>query len=73
MQASSFVVCLDATPDAIRTRLAAGNERPLASDWEALYEKRRAAYAEILVHVDTSDKTSEQVAEEIVALWRASQ
>jgi shikimate kinase len=72
MLARGFVVCLDASPDAIQARLAAGMGRPLASDWEALYEKRRAAYAEIPIHVDTSDRAPEQVAEEIIALWRAS-
>ena len=72
MQATGFVVCLDARPDVIRTRLALADDRPLAGNWEALLEKRRAAYAAIAVHIDTSDKTPEIVAEEIVTRWRSA-
>ncbi len=72
MQKAGFVVCLDAPPDIIRARLDLTHERPLASNWETLYEQRRAAYAAIPVHVDTTDKPPERIAEEIIALWRAS-
>ena len=72
MQASGFVVCLEARPDVIRNRLALADDRPLAGNWEALLEKRRAAYAVIPVHVDTSDKTPEIVAEEIVRQWHST-
>jgi len=70
MLASGFVVCLEARPDVIRERLALADDRPLAGNWEALLEKRRAAYATIPVHVDTSDKTPEIVAEEIIQRWQ---
>lgn len=71
MLASGFVVCLDATPAAIRQRLAGMDDRPLfKGDWETLLEKRREAYAAIPHQVDTTDKTPEQVAQEVVTLWR---
>ena len=72
MLASGFVVCLEARLDVIRARLALADDRPLAGNWEALLEKRRAVYATIPVHVDTSDKTPDIVAEEIIAQWRSA-
>jgi shikimate kinase len=70
---SGLVVCLDASPDVIHARLAPSMaDRPLAGDWEALLEKRRAAYAAIPTHVDTSNKTPHKTAEEIIALWRST-
>jgi shikimate kinase len=72
MLGSGLVVCLDAAPGVIRSRLAPSMaDRPLAGDWEALLEKRRAAYAAIPTHVDTSGKTPHKTAEEIIALWRS--
>jgi shikimate kinase len=74
MVSSGFVVCLNARPEVIRQRLLVDpNERPLlAGDWLALLEQRKPAYAEIPYQVDTSDKSSEQVAEEIVSLWQST-
>jgi shikimate kinase len=71
MLATGFVVCLEARPDVIRNRLALSEDRPLAGNWEALLEKRRAAYAAIPTHVDTSDKTPERVAQEIIQRWNS--
>jgi shikimate kinase len=68
----NLLVCLTAAPDIIRARLADPSGRPLARDWEALYERRRAAYAAIPLQVDTTDRRPESVAEEIVSLWAAS-
>lgn len=70
---SGLVICLDAPADVIRERLARTTNRPLAGDWEALLEKRRAAYAEIPHHIDVTDKTPKAIAKEIVILWRESQ
>lgn len=69
---SGLVVCLDAAPEIIRSRLALADNRPLAANWEALYEQRRAIYAEIPTHVDTSARTPDSIAQEIVALWRTT-
>jgi len=72
MVASGFVVCLSAAPEVIRQRLMKdAAERPLlAGDWLALLEKRRPAYAEIPYQMDTSTRTPEEVAQEIVRLWQ---
>ncbi|MCZ2098364.1 MAG: shikimate kinase, partial [Anaerolineae bacterium] len=68
MLASGLVVCLVASREVLRARLARGAERPLASDWEALLEKRRAAYAAIPDHIDTSDNSPERAAQRIIDL-----
>jgi shikimate kinase/3-dehydroquinate synthase len=72
--ADAFVVCLDTTPDEIYNRLSRANDRPLLATPKPrqriveLLDARRDAYAQIEWHLDTTDKTIEQVAEEIVAL-----
>lgn len=70
MLKSGLVVCLDAPADLIRQRMRVSTNRPLADDWEILFEKRRAAYEAIPHHVDVSEKTPRAIAEEIVALWQ---
>jgi shikimate kinase len=71
MLASGFVVCLNATSEAILNRVGHKQDRPLLKgDWHALLEKRRAAYVQIPYQVDTTDKKPEQVAEEIAKLWQ---
>jgi shikimate kinase len=67
---TAFVVCLDAPPEVIESRLMGETGRPLAADWRVSLERRRDAYAAISQHVDTAGKTPEQVAEEIIARWR---
>lgn len=71
MLTSGFVVCLNATTQAILARVSGVEDRPLLKgDWQALLQKRRAAYAEIPYQVDTTDRTPEQVAEEVLRLWQ---
>jgi shikimate kinase len=73
MQTTGLIICLDAAPEAIRERLAESiesNGRPLARNWESLLEQRRTAYEAIPHHIDTTNKTPEAVAGEVVALWR---
>jgi len=74
MLASGFVVCLNATPEAIAERLKADKtERPLLrGDWRALLAKRQSAYAEIPNQVDTTGKTTETIADEIIQLWQTA-
>ncbi|NWG17366.1 MAG: shikimate kinase [Chloroflexi bacterium] len=74
MLASGIVVCLTAHPDTILARLQDDpTERPLLrGDWRALMEQRRAAYAAIPCQVETTGKTPEQVAREVLALWAVS-
>lgn len=67
----SFVVCLDATAEVIAQRLSdADPSRPLAANWRELYQVRRDIYAEIPLHIDTNNKSPEEVAQEIVTVWK---
>ncbi|MDZ4766491.1 MAG: shikimate kinase [Chloroflexota bacterium] len=68
----ALVVCLDTAPEVIEARLANTNDRPLAANWRELYTARRAAYADIPTHIDTGGRTPDEVAGEIVELWRSS-
>ncbi len=68
---TAFVVCLNAPPQVIGARLSRERGRPLASNWLELFEKRRDAYAAIPNHIDTMEKTPDQVAQEIIARWRS--
>ena len=70
MQEFGLVICLSASPEVIRARLSGETGRPLAADWEAIYERRKAAYEAMPHHVVTSGKIPEEVAKEIVTLWR---
>jgi shikimate kinase len=72
MLASGLVICLNATPEAIMQRLKDDPiERPLLKgDWRTLLEKRRVAYASIPNQLDTTGKTPDEIAGEIVAIWQ---
>ena len=71
MMASGLVICLTATKDAIRERLAGQTGRPLFSgDWEALYQTRAAAYAAIPHQIDTTTRQPEEIARAVIALWK---
>ena len=72
MQANGLVICLTAAPEVIKERLTDFEGRPLAPNWESLLQQRRAAYAEIPYQVDTTHKTPQDVAQEIVDLWQKS-
>jgi len=66
-----LLVCLNATPDAIEQRIGGDRDRPLLKgDWRALLDSRRDAYAALPYQIDTTGKTPEQVAQEVVALWQ---
>jgi shikimate kinase len=74
MLASSLVVCLRATKDTIRARLAGQTDRPLFSDdWEKLYDERAPAYDEIPYQVDTTDREPAAIVDEVISLWRQSE
>lgn len=72
MSSTGLIICLNAEPEAIRERLKGANNRPLAANWEALYEQRRSAYAAIPNQINTTGKTTDQVSGEVVALWQSS-
>lgn len=72
----AFVVCLDATPDEIFSRLHGATNRPLLASPKPrqriveLLGARRDAYAQIEWHLETTGKSIDQVAEEIVTLLK---
>lgn len=69
--ANAHVVCLDASVDEILRRLDGDDERPLLQGdkrarVEALLQARRAAYAQIALHIPTDRQMPEQIAHAIV-------
>ena len=71
----AFVVCLDAEPEELYERLKGQTNRPLIASADPrrrideLLAARRDAYAQIKYHVDTTGKSAQQVAEEILRLF----
>lgn len=68
---NALVICLDASLDTIIARIGKTKDRPLLAGntrqrIEALWRERAAVYAQMPVHVDTTHKSVEQVADEIV-------
>ena len=70
MTKAGLVVCLEAAPEVIEARLRANADRPLAANWRELLAARQAAYAEIPLHVDTGSRSVDEIAEELIELWR---
>lgn len=68
-----FVVCLMALPETIEQRLVDTESRPLASQWKKLLAQRAEIYLKLPNRVWTDDKTPEQIAQEIITRWNASQ
>jgi shikimate kinase len=70
MASGAPVVFLDASVEELRRRCAPhGDTRPLFRDeqrFRTLYEERRAAYLGAGIQVDTSGKSAEQVADELI-------
>lgn len=62
------LVCLNASKEDIKTRLQETDLRPLAGDWERLLEERQEVYAQIPHQIQTSNKSPDDVAYEIIAL-----
>lgn len=67
---TSFLLCLSASPELIETRLQTTDNRPLAKEWRERLNNRQPIYNAIPNQVDTSHKTPEQVAEEVLRLWQ---
>jgi shikimate kinase len=71
MLESGLVVCLVAPAELVNKRIGSDPNRPLLkTDWRALMEKRKPAYDSIPCQVDTTRKTPDRVAAEIIRLWQ---
>lgn len=73
--ATGLVVCLQATPETIYKRTAAATHRPLLEQDDkfarivSILEKRRALYDAIPHRIDTSTRTPQSIAGEIMKLY----
>ena len=73
LKKGGLLICLLASPAAIRQRLARESGRPLFDgEWETLYRERLPTYQGIAHRIDTDDRTPPEVAQKVVELWRAS-
>lgn len=73
LESEGLIICLTADIDEIIERVGDDPSRPLFGDRaaiERLMAERAAHYASLPHHVDTMGHTPEQVAEEIVELWK---
>ncbi|MGO4105763.1 shikimate kinase [Leifsonia sp. YAF41] len=64
------VVFLSATPEAVKSRIT-GSKRPLLkngiADWQRIFDERRPIYEALAsIHIDTSNRPIDQIADEIV-------
>jgi shikimate kinase len=74
---SGLVICLTCAPDEIMRRLSGDSSRPLlAGDARAriaaLLAERAPIYNALSHHVDTTHRSPEQAADEVIALWMQS-
>ncbi len=71
---TSLVVCLSATVSTIEARIGEDINRPLLASPDRqqrivdLLSQRAAAYAEIPYHIDTSERSVQEIASEVIAL-----
>jgi shikimate kinase len=65
---TGFIICLTASPETIEERLRGSDARPLAGRWRELLAERTPVYAVMPNQLDTSDKSIEQIAGEILLL-----
>lgn len=69
------IVCLTARPEVIYERLKETGDRPLLAtddpmrEIERLLQERHPVYGTFRWQVDTSDRTPEDIADEIISLW----
>jgi len=72
MQEAGLVVCLTASPEAIRTRISGDATRPLAAGWESLLAARQPIYESFAHRIDTSNRTPHEVAQEVMKIWQTA-
>lgn len=68
----TMVICLSADMAQIEARLQTADNRPLASVWRDRLLQRLPIYESLPFQINTTDKTPEQVVEEIILLWRTA-
>lgn len=69
MAKTGVIICLTAAPETIESRLRASDARPLAGRWRELLDERARIYAGMPNQIDTTNKSIDQVAGEILTLW----
>ncbi len=76
MMATGLVICLWADEDTLIQRLRGDTSRPLLArpDWQdtlrELLRRRTPLYQQLPFHVHTGGKNVEQVAEDVLRIWR---
>jgi len=74
---AGVLVCLDCAPEELARRLQGDVRRPMlwgddpAARLRSLLQERRAAYAEVPHHIDTTHRSLEQVVQDVLALYGA--
>lgn len=66
-----LVVCLYADLDVIEHRIGRDGSRPLAQGWRERLAQRQPIYDQLPHQIDTSSKTPDQIAEEVIKLWQS--
>ncbi|MCU0495872.1 MAG: shikimate kinase [Anaerolineae bacterium] len=66
-----LVVCLYADPAVIEQRIGQDGSRPLAQGWRDRLAQRQAIYDQLPYQIDTSSKTPDEIAEEVIRLWQS--
>lgn len=75
--AECAVVYLSTTAEAVASRIANDRQRPLLADdsvarWEAIFAERRDLYQQLgRIHVDTSHRPMDAIADELAAWYRS--
>jgi len=75
LEQGGTIVCLTARPQVIYERLKETGDRPLLAvdnpmgEIERLLKERQPVYGTFRWQVDTSDRTPEELADQIIALW----
>lgn len=74
LEASGIIICLTCELEEIIQRIGDGTARPLyhgdRDRPERLYTERENHYQSLRLKIDTTDRTPDQVTEEIIDLWQ---
>jgi shikimate kinase len=69
MSKTGIIICLTADPATLSHRLVKVEGRPLAARWQQLLDERQEFYDAMPNQVETSGRTPEQVAADVIILW----